>query len=147
MAGDGVLVVAVILAMVGLSDGIGWEVVISLTGGFLHIERSNFLAFCFSYGTGIGMSSFYRALAMIWVFEAWGCPCVLEMLDGMETNKFAVAEEVEGHVVVAITGSDMVGGVAFVVVTAVIHIEVVNALDSTRDFSINLTLYCALPVC
>ena len=30
------------------------------------------------------------------------------MLDGLETNKFIVVEEGEGHVVVTIVGSDMV---------------------------------------
>ena len=49
LAGVDILVVDVILAMVGLSvaDGIGWEFVISLIGGFLSFERSNFLAFVF----------------------------------------------------------------------------------------------------
>ena len=67
LAGDGVLVVTMILAMVGFSvaDGIGQEFVISLIRGFLSFERSNFLAFCFSSGTGIGCLIFYRTLAMI----------------------------------------------------------------------------------
>ena len=82
-------------------------------------------------------------MATIWIFGAWG----LEMLDGLERNKFTVVEEVESHIVVAIIGSHMMGGVAVVVVTAVIGIEVVDALDNTRGFPINLTLYCPLPAC
>ena len=68
------------------------------------------------------------------------------MFDGLETNKFAVVEVVEGHVVVAITRLDMVAGVTVVmVVTAVLGAEVVDALDSKRGFSIIITLYCLLP--
>ena len=64
----------------------------------------------------------------------------------LETNKFAELEEgVEGHGVIALTGLDIVGGVAVVVVTAVVGIKVADALGSTRVFfSINLTLYCLL---
>ena len=52
----------------------------------------------------------------------------------------------EGHVVEAIAGLDMVGGVAVVVVvTVVLGAEVADALDSKRGFSIPLTLYCLLP--
>ena len=66
------------------------------------------------------------------------------MLDGLETNKFTVAVEVEGHVVIALIGVDMVSGVIVVVVTVVVGIKVADVLDSTRGFSIHLTLYCLL---
>ena len=71
---------------------------------------------------------------MILVFGAWELLVFFEMLDWLQTNKFAAVEEVKGHVVVTIIGSDRMGGVAAVVVTAVIGIEVVNDLDSTRFF-------------
>ena len=60
LAGDGVLVVTMILAMAGISvaHGIGWEFVTFVIRGFLHFKRSNFLVFCFSSGKGIGVSSF-----------------------------------------------------------------------------------------
>ena len=63
------------------------------------------------------------------------------MLNGKETNKFAVAVEVEDDVVIALIGLDMVGGVEVVVVTVVIGIKVANVVDSTKGFSINLTFY------
>ena len=62
----------------------------------------------------------------------------------LETSEFAEVEEVEGYGVIALTGLDMVGGLAVVVMAAVAGIKVINALDSTRGFSINLTLYCIL---
>ena len=55
-----------------------------------------------------------------------------------------MAEEVEGHVVIAFIGLDMVGRMAVVVMTVVVGIKVTDALDSTRCFSINLTLCCLL---
>ena len=64
------------------------------------------------------------------------------MLDWLETNKLTVVEEVEDHVVVAIVGSDMVGVVVVVVVTVVLGNKAVEAVDITRGFSMNLTLYC-----
>ena len=69
------------------------------------------------------------------------------MLDGQETHKFTVMEEAEGHTVVTIIGSDMMGRVVVLVETVVIGIKVVGAPDSTKGFSINLTLYCLLPAC
>ena len=47
----------------------------------------------------------------------------------------------KGHVVIALTGLDIVGGMAVVVVTVVVGVKVTYALDSTRYFSINLTLH------
>ena len=71
---------------------------------------------------------------------------ILRVLDGSEGNKFAAVEVVEGHVVVAITGLGMVGGVVFiVVVTVVLGTEVADAVKSKRGFSIILNLYCLLP--
>ena len=70
---------------------------------------------------------------------------VLKVLDKLETNKFTVVEVVKDHVVVAIAGLDMVGGVAVVVVvTVVLGAEDAGALDSKIGFSIILTLYCLL---
>ena len=75
----------------------------------------------------------------------WGLQTsVPEMLDGLEANKFTVVEEMEGYVVIALVGLDMVGRVAVVVVKVVVGIKVASALDSTRHFSINIILYCFL---
>ena len=138
--------VAVILAMVGLSVAVGirWEFVTSLIGGFLRFDRSNLLVFCFSSGTGIGISFLLYSLGHDLDIWGVGTSCVLEMLDGLETNKFTVMEEVEGHVVIALIGLDMVGEVVLVVVTVIVGINVTGALNSTRGFSINLNLYCLL---
>ena len=76
-----------------------------------------------------------------------GTSCVLEMLDGLEGNKFAVVEEVKDLVVVTIFRSDIVGRMVVVVVAVVIGINVISSVDSTRGFCINLTLYCLLPAC
>ena len=45
-----------------------------------------------------------------------------------------MAEEVEGLVVIELIGLDMVGGVAVVVVTAIVGIKVAGVVDSTRVF-------------
>ena len=75
-----------------------------------------------------------------------GTSCVLEVLDGLETNKFAVVEEVRGHIVITLIGLDIVGGVAVAAATVVVGIKVANALDSNRGFSINLT-FVLPPTC
>ena len=69
------------------------------------------------------------------------------MFDGLETNKFTVVVEVEGHIVVAITGLDMVGRVAVVVVmTLALGAEIdIIALGGKRGLSVLLSLYCLLP--
>ena len=133
--------------MFPVADGIGWEIVIFLIGGFLGFERSNFITFCFSSGTDIWASFLLQGLGNY--LGIWGLKtsCILKMLDGLETDIFAVAVEVEDHVVIALIGSDMLGLVVVVVVTAVVGIKVSNVLDSTRGFSINLTLYCPLFAC
>ena len=87
---------------------------LSLSRVFLNFEKSNFLAFCFSSRTSIGVSSLLWGLGNNLGIWGLGTSSVLEMLDGLETNKFAVVEEVEGHVVVAIIRLDMVEGVAVV---------------------------------
>ena len=70
----------------------------------------------------------------------------LKVLDKFKTKKFAVMEVVEGHVMVAIAGLDMVDGMAaVVVVTLVLGVEFAVVLDSKRVFSNILTLYCLLP--
>ena len=107
----------------------GWakEVVISLTRVFLNLKGLIFSLSIFSSGTGIGVSSLL-----------WG------LSHNLETKEFAEVEEVEGFGVIALVGLHMVSGVAVAVMTTVVGIKVANALDSTRGFSINLTLYCLL---
>ena len=53
------LTVAELLAVMQFSmiEEVGQEVVISLTGGFLNLDRSSPIIFCFSSGTGVGLSS------------------------------------------------------------------------------------------
>ena len=57
------------------------------------------------------------------------------------TNKFSAAGDVEGHEVVALKGLDIMGVVVVVVVIAVASIGITDIQGSTKDFSINLTLY------
>ena len=59
---------------------------------------------------------------------------------GLVTNKFSETRKVEGHGVVAMDGFDIMGGVAVVVVTAVLGIRVADTWGSTRGFSMNFTL-------
>ena len=100
-----------------VTEGVGREIVICLAGGFLYFERANALTFCFSSGTDMGVSS------LLWGFG-----------HDLQTNKFADVDKVEGHGVIALTGLDIIGGVAVVVVTVVVGIRVTNAVGSTRGF-------------
>ena len=54
----------------------------------------------------------------------------------LEMNKFTEVDEAEGHGVIALTGLDILDGLAVVVVTAVVGIRVTNTLGSTRGFQL-----------
>ena len=109
----GVFVAAVILAVVVLmavaecsvAEGVGQGIVIYLGGGFLNLVKSNPIAFCFSSGTGVGLSSLVGSIS-----------------HDLVTNKFTVAGKVEGHGVVALEGLDIMGWVVVVVVISVVRI-------------------------
>ena len=66
----------------------------------------------------------------------WVSSLLLGLGHDLETNKFTEVEEVGGHGVITLIGLGMVGGVAVLVVTAVVDIKVNNVLDSTRVFQL-----------
>ena len=115
-----------VVAEFSMIEGVGWEVVISLTGGFLDLDRSSPIIF-FSSGTGMGLSSLLGGTG-----------------HDLVTNKCAEAGKVEGHGVVTLDRLDIMGGVMVVVVTTVVGIRVADTQGSTRGFSINCTLFCLL---
>ena len=117
------------MAEFSVTEGTGWEVIISLAEGFLNFERSNVLTFCFCFSSGTDMG----VTSLLW-----------DLGHDLETNKFTEVETVEGHGVIALTGLDIVGRVAVVVVTVVLGFRVTDTLGSTRGFQSTLPCIAAI---
>ena len=105
------------MAEFSMTEDMGWEVVISLAGGFLYFKRSNALTCCFSSRTNMGVSSLL-----------WG------LSHDLKTNKFTEVWESEGHRVITLAGLDIEGRVTVVMLSVFVGVRVTDALGSTRGF-------------